>query len=614
MCKQGKPLERQDVPPDQQWDTRGLFENEEAFDAALLEAGELAGQGLGLQGSVSRSLDDALTCLAWEDRLLRRVERLSCYAWNLLIVDGTDRANHERVGRFEDVKSQADAAASFVDAELLELPEGRRVEMEADPRFDEYRPRLLSVQRRREHTLGLEAEKVLARLDPVISSREHMQQLLLNMDLRPVAIEGPDGATWTMDRRGYGRALRHEDRSFRARAQVAYYESIAAHEHTLSALLSTTYQSDAIVARARGFASALDATLFREGVPKEVIERLVASVDDLLEPYHRFVDLRRRRHGLDSLHGYDVRLPIAPIPKTDLPYSEGASVVVEAMRPLGSDYQDVLREALLGGWADWSPNRGKREACNACYDVHPYISVAYRGDLGSLSVLAHESGHALHQWLLARHNPFGAAEVGPFLAEIASKTQEFLLAEHMAEHGASPLHRAHAIAHLINLVANGFYWNSQLTDLELVLRQHVEEGAPLDAGRVREAYVGLSRRYLGPHATVDEEEGLEALVIPHMYLGFYNYTYATGTVAALELASSLRQGSDEAGERYLNLLQTGSDVPPCEALRRAGVDLSRPQPFETAARWLDERVSMLEALLERVDGEPSPSSKGGSGD
>ena len=609
MSNSEKPLLRQDVPPDQQWDTRALFESGEAFDAALLEAEALAGQGADLRGSVSRSLDDALVCLVWEERLMRLAERLSCYAWNLLIVDATDRANHERVGRFEDVQAQADAAASFVDAELLDLPKNRYGEIQADARFAGHLSRLQGVQRQRAHKLGQEAEEILARLEPVISSREGIQQLLLNMDLRPASIRDPDGATLTLDRRGYGEALRQGDRPFRAQAQAAYYESIAAHEHTLSALLSTTYQSDAIVARARGFDSALDAALFPERVSRAVIDRLVASVDDLLEPYHRFVDLRRRRHDLDSLHGYDARLPIAPTPDMDLRYPEGASVVIDAMRSLGPDCQDVLKGALLGGWTDWAPNRGKREACNACYDVHPFISVAYRGDLPSLSVLAHESGHALHQRLLARHNPFAAAETGPFLAEIASKTQELLLAEHLAEHGASPLHRAHAIAHLINLLANGLYWNCQLTELEMALRQHVEEGAPLDAEQVRETHLALSRRYLGSHATVDEEEGLEALIIPHLHLGYYNYTYATGTVAAVQLVASLREGREGVREQYLELLRAGTDVPPEEALRRAGVDLTRSEPYSAAARWLDERVSMLEALLE--DGARSATIEGG---
>jgi oligoendopeptidase F len=290
--------------------------------------------------------------------------------------------------------------------------------------------------------------------------------------------------------------------------------------------------------------------------------------------------------------------------------------VIEATQPLGSDYQDVLREVLLGGWVDWAPNQGKREACSPCYDVHPYISVAYRGDLRSLSALAHEGGHALHYWMLARHNPFASAQVGPFLAEIASKTQEFLLAEHMAETAVTSLDRAQALLRLVNLVADGFYWNSQLTELESVLRQHVEEGAPLDAERVRETHAALSRRYLGPKAAIDDDEGLEALVIPHMYLGFYNYTYATGTIAAIQFASVLRRGGEDARVRYLDLLKTGTDVLPWEALLRSGVDLSESEPFEAAARWLGDRVSRLDALLDDMDGDPrsSPAAEAGTPD
>ncbi|MFO7631873.1 MAG: oligoendopeptidase F, partial [Caldilinea sp.] len=75
------------------------------------------------------------------------------------------------------------------------------------------------------------------------------------------------------------------------------------------------------------------------------------------------------------------------------------------------------------------------------------------------------------------------------------------------------------------------------------------------------------------------------------------YQYATGISGANALAQGVLAGREGAVERYLEFLRAGGSLYPLDALQRAGVDLSAPEPVDAAFAVLAEYVSRLEALL-----------------
>ena len=85
---------------------------------------------------------------------------------------------------------------------------------------------------------------------------------------------------------------------------------------------------------------------------------------------------------------------------------------------------------------------------------------------------------------------------------------------------------------------------------------------------------------------------------PHFYYDFYVYQYATGIVAATALSASLLADGPSAAERYLEFLSAGGSDYPLDLLRRAGVDLESTEPYDAAFRRIDERLDLLEQLLD----------------
>jgi oligoendopeptidase F len=90
--------------------------------------------------------------------------------------------------------------------------------------------------------------------------------------------------------------------------------------------------------------------------------------------------------------------------------------------------------------------------------------------------------------------------------------------------------------------------------------------------------------------------GMEWATFGHMYSDFYVYQYATGISGAEALSRRILDGVPGAVDDYLGFLKAGGSDYPLAVLRRAGVDLSKPEPIERAFQVMEEYIDRLEKL------------------
>ena len=113
-------------------------------------------------------------------------------------------------------------------------------------------------------------------------------------------------------------------------------------------------------ARARKYGSALEYALDSNNVPTSVYTRLIEGVNRNLATFHRFLALRQRMLGVDRLHYYDLYAPLVASVDNSYTPEEAEQIIVEAMAPLGRDYQQTVSEAFNARWIDIYPTTGKR--------------------------------------------------------------------------------------------------------------------------------------------------------------------------------------------------------------------------------------------------------------
>lgn len=112
-----------------------------------------------------------------------------------------------------------------------------------------------------------------------------------------------------------------------------------------------------------------------------------------------------------------------------------------------------------------------------------------------------------------------------------------------------------------------------------------------------EEYRKLNEAYYGPDVVLDENIALEWARIPHFYYNYYVFQYATGYSAAIALSQRILAEGEPAVRDYLGFLSGGCSKTPIELLRGAGVDMTKPQPVESALKLFGELLDEMEALL-----------------
>ncbi|MFW5739657.1 MAG: M3 family oligoendopeptidase, partial [Myxococcota bacterium] len=384
-------------------------------------------------------------------------------------------------------------------------------------------------------------------------------------------------------------------------AVESLFSTLRKFEHGLAGTLSGQIRYNVFLARARGYDTALDAYLHKDDIDPAVYRNLVATVNANLSPLHRYMRLRKQIMGVEELYIYDLYTPMVESVKMEVPYDQAVEILPKALAPLGQDYLAVLKEGLdpANGWIDVYPHKDKDSGAFSAsvYGVHPYVKMNYFNEVGDLSTLAHEYGHALHSHLSMKNQPYVSASYAAFNAEIASTLNEKLLSDYLVANAKTDAEKLYLLNELVETIRTTIYRQTLFAEFELAVHTAAEKGTPLTAEFFNDTYGKLVRTYYGEHFTVGENDVLEWGYIPHFYFKYYVFTYATGLSAGIALAERVQTGGPEARGAYLGMLEGGSSKPPLELLRDAGVDLTKPHAIESAAKLLDATLAQMEQLL-----------------
>jgi oligoendopeptidase F len=455
--------------------------------------------------------------------------------------------------------------------------------------------------RYRPHTLGKKEENLLAMQGQMSDASNQAFRQLNDADLKWPAIRNEKGEKVELGHSSFSAFLHSPKRSVRKEAFHAYYAGYEQHKNTIAATLNGSVQRDVYYARARNHPSALESSLFQDRVPMAVYDSLIASVHRNLPALYRYYDLRKRSMKLKDIHHYDTYVPILSDLNKKHTWDQAVKVVVESLRPLGSEYCGELERGMtVGRWCDRYPNKGKQSGAfsSGSYDGQPYILMNYQPDvLDHVFTLAHEAGHSMHSYYSAKTQPYQYYNYTIFVAEVASTFNEQLLARHMMAKAKDDKERAYLINRMIDGIRGTIIRQTMFAEFEKIIHALVESGEPLTVETLRSQYRKLLDLYFGPDFSIDDELSLECLRIPHFYRAFYVYKYATGLSAAIALSQRVTEGGEKELNDYLGFLKGGCSKYPLDLLRGAGVDMEKPAAVDTALKYFDTLVGELDELL-----------------
>lgn len=591
---------RKDVPASDKWDLSSIYKSESEWENALKEIEPLTAAVVAFKGKLSESPETMLSAFKALEQAELKVETVYHYASLMHEADEDDTAAADRNGRALMAYAKMQADLSFLEPELQAVPEETLRQWISRPEFADYRIFVEKLLWVKPYILSEKEERILSLQTESAQTAETAFSFLTNVDMNKTfgMVKTADGekqlteTTWSV-------FMDNQDRDVRERAYKQYYDHFEAHQNTIAALYAGSVNQDVFNARARGYKSSLDASLYGQKVPESVYRNLIDCVHKNLEPLHEYYTIRKKALGVDELRHYDVYVPLVKSVKTNTSYDEAVEICREALAPLGKEYTDRLCDGLKNGWVDRYENVGKRGGAfsSGCYIGNPYILLNYKDDIiRDVFTMAHEGGHSMHSWYSVHNNPFMCYDYTIFEAEVASTFNEELIYRHLIKK-AEESGNKDIINYLLSMRASDIlatlYRQTMFAEFELKAHEFVESGTPLTAELLRKTYRELLELYFGPEMHFESNSDMEGLRIPHFYSAFYVYKYATGISAALALAKRVCNGGDAEREDYFKFLKSGGSRYPIESLRIAGVDMASTEPVQAAC---DEFRHIIEQL------------------
>ena len=598
MAETKRIPERSEIAEQDKWAISDIYPSDEAWNQDLEKAKAKTQEIAKFQGRLGDSPEVLLGYYTLVEEMAVLASALANYAFRKQDEDSRIGKYQSMAGDVQGVFVAYSAASSFATPEILAIPEEKlQAFYGEEPKLERYRRVIENTRRKKDHVLTPAEEKILAAAGEMANAPETTYSRLANADLKyPDAVDA-EGNHHPVSAGTFVPCEESPDRVLRKSAYESAYHTLDSFKNSFASMLDGQMKQLKFYSAARKYGSSLEASLDNTNVPTSVYYNLIEAVHQNMDKMHRYVSLRKKLLGVDELHFYDVYTPLIADVDKHIPFAQAKDTVYEALAPLGEKYRAILKEGFENRWIDVYQNVGKRSgAYSAGARVHPYVLMNYNGTLDNQFTLAHEMGHAIHSYL-SNHtqNPLDASYV-IFVAEVASTCNEALLMEYLLGKTTDKRERAYLINHFLEQFKSTLYRQTMFAEFEMNIGKMADEGKTLTADVLCGEYRRLNEEYFGPDMVVDDEIAMEWARIPHFYMNYYVFQYATGYSAAVALSRRILKEGEKAVEDYLGFLSGGCSKSPIDLLKGAGVDMSTPDPVNQALQLFGELLDEMEEL------------------
>lgn len=585
--------------PEDTWDLAQVFPSLEAWEKEMVRLeGDVKTVGA-CEGKLAKELRP---CLEKRFDLQKAVARADTYASNNANADTRNADWRARMQRAQMLWTTFAEESAFYEPEIVALG-GKKVEkaIQKDPGLAPFDYYLRATIQDAAHTLDPGREQLLAATGTVRDAPERVHSVLVNAEL-PWPEITLDGNTVKLTPAAYTLHRADADRADRKAVFDEFFGALRGFEGVLGTSLDTMVQGHWLVAETRKYDTSVAAAIDVDHIPADVYTTLVKTTNKNLPTLHRYLELRAKMLGVTDLAYHDMYPSLVRYDRT-WTIDEAKALAVESAKPLGKEYTTILEQGYTARWMDVYPRPGKRSGAymdGGAYDVHPYLLLNYTGEYEAVSTLAHEWGHAAHSALASKAQPYAKSDYATFTAEIASTFAEALLLDHMLKQAKTDEERLFLLGNALEGLRGTYFRQAQFAEFELAIHTQVEKGEPLTGQSLSATYLDILERYYGHDqgvTRIDEAYAIEWAYVPHFYYNFYVYQYATSIAASSLLAEDVLAGKPGAVDRYLDLLRAGGSDDPYVLLKKAGVDMATPAPYDALARRMDGIMDEIEAIL-----------------
>src|SRR6266568_2857550 len=591
---------REEIPVEFTWNLESIFPTNDDWERDYQALQQRLPELEALAGTLAQRGQALLTVLQKRDEIYEKLEHLYVYASMRKDEDTTNSTYQGMADRAVQLYVRTSTVSSFIEPEILALPQATLDQfVKETPGLGLYKQQLDDLNRKRAHVRSAEIEAILAAAGEIAESPGSIFSMIDNADLKLPTIKNEKGEEVELTKGNYQVFIHSKDRRVRKDAFEGLHGTFLKQRNTIASTLASQVKSDIFYAHQRNYDSCREMALARYNIPVSVYDNLIVTVSEHIPLLNRYLKLRKQVLHLDELHMYDLYVPIVDEPDEEISYQQACDTVVAALAPLGENYTSTLRKGFAQRWIDVYETPGKRGGAysGGSYSTQPFILLNYQNNRDSMFTLAHELGHSMHSFYTRSYQPYQYGDYTIFVAEVASTLNEGLLTEYLLKTTSDRAVQLAILNQSLEDFRGTLFRQTMFAEFEQQIHSHAEQGEPLTADTLSAMYRALNEKYYGAEVVVDDLINIEWARIPHFYSSFYVYQYATGISAASALVQQILHEGKPAVERYLKFLSSGSSDYSIELLKKAGVDMTSPEPVRQALQLFDSHLTQMEELL-----------------
>ena len=563
------------------WDLTELFPSitDSKVDQAIIEAAAVANAfEKAYRGKItSLSADGLLHCLRDVEAFEAKFSNIALYSSLSFATDMTQPQAQALNDRVDKLSANISKQLAFYSLELGALVKGKP-EIIQEPTLSYYKHVLERVLRRVEHQLSEVEEQIIIEKDQFgVNAWEELQSKWLNTRLFDITVLGEKKTL------SYGEAnglLPHPDRATRESASRAIYGLLGKDGEIFSAALRSICNDWVAVSKRRKYGSPMESSLISNDTEESIIGNLLRSVEAGAEGYRRYLKLKAKLMDLPVLGNHDIVAPLPESAELKFTFQQAQDLITQAYSRFSPEYAIAVKEMFQKRHIDATPRFGKRNGafCAGYYNgKSAYILQSFNGTLSDVFTLAHELGHATHDWYASRSQTLLNMNVPSTVAETASIFGELLLTDQLLDGAKSDVERKVLLCLVLDEAGMTTFQVTARVWFEQALYASIEAGEYLNYKTICSHWTKSRDRIFGGALTWFPEMQAEWTMKPHYFMAnyrFYNYPY----VYAQMFVYSLYERYLEEGEAFVpkltKALSAGGSASPMEIGKIFGLDVA----------------------------------------
>ena len=504
------------------------------------------------------------------------------------------QALYDRVSKFE---AQLGKQLAFFSLELGALVKSKP-QLIADPVLANYRHMLERVQKRVAHQLSEVEEQLIIEKDQFgVQAWEELQSKWLNTRTFEVTVLGEKKTL------SYGEAnglLPHPDRATRESANRSIYGVFGRDGEIFAASLRSICNDWVTVSQRRKYQTPMESSLLNNDTEQPIIGNLLHAIEGSSGTYRRYLKIKAKLMNLPQLGNHDIVAPLPNTPERKFTFDQAQTLITEAYSRFDPQYATAVEEIFTKRRIDATPRFGKRNGafCASWYrGKSAFILQSFNGTLSDVFTLAHELGHATHDYYMSRSQTLMNTSVPSIVAETASIFGELLLTDQLLDEAKSDEERKAVLCLVIDEVGMTAFQVTARVWFEQALYQSIQSGEYLDYPTICRHWTAARDRIYGDAVTWFPEMQAEWTMKPHYYMAnyrFYNYPYVYAQMFVYSLYEKYLEEGKAFVPKLVKALSAGSSVSPIEIGKIVDLDVSAPQFWSGGLKVFEGFIGDLE--------------------